>query len=344
MVRAISLPLVVGALLLQGCANHTVAVWSENEAWVYGPDGISNYSNGLQVSLSPATPHEPCADDCSGQLFRRFVDIVNILEAKNDSPDNEIWLRYGLAHQFFTPDDITIPTLQPDDRAYAGWLSTSLDIVNEALIRDTDGDDRRYRNSVGLRIGVIGPASFGEELQKFWHSVCDCNDPQGWDLQLQNELGFIYSLGHDRQIIRDDISEGWSYDVIGSGQVAIGNIYSGVELGAIVRLGYKLSSRWAAKTMADTSYDDSGIDSDPGFFLFAGLTGRYVARDIFVDGNTWRDSHSVNRTPFVSDQILGMGIRWNHLELRLTMTRRTDQYRSQAGPVRFGSVVLVWKP
>ena len=342
--RAISLPLVVGALLLQGCANHTVAVWSENEAWVYGPEGITNYSNGLQVSLSPTTPHEPCATDCSGQLFRRFVDFVNILEAKSNSPNKEIWLRYGLAHQFFTPDDIAIPTIQPDDRPYAGWLSTSLDIVNEALIHDTDGSDRRYRNSVGLRIGVVGPASFGEELQEFWHGVCDCKDPQGWDLQLGDELGFIYSLGHDRQLIRNDISDGWSYDVIGSGQAAIGNIYSGLELSGIVRLGYRLSNRWSATTMADISYDDSGNDSDPGFFLFAGLTGRYVARDIFVDGNTWRDSHSVNRTPFVSDQMLGMGIHWKQLELRLTVTRRTNQYRTQAGPVRFGSVVLVWKP
>ena len=348
MPRAISLPLVVATLLLQGCANHTVAVWSENEAWVYGPEGISNYSNGLQVSLSPTTPHEPCATDCSGQLFRRFVDFVNILEAKSNSPNNEIWLRYGLAQQFFTPDDITIPTIQPDDRPYAGWLSTSLDIVNETVIANdsgnTNGNDMRYRNSVGLRVGIVGPSSLGEDLQKLWHKVCDCKDPQGWDLQLGDELGFTYSLGHDRQLIRNDISDRWSYDVIGSAQAAIGNIYSGAELGGTVRLGYNLGAKWGSRTMADIGYDDSGFDSNSGFFLFAGLTGRYVARDIFVDGNTWRDSHSVDRTPFVSDQMFGMGIHWKQLELRLTMTRRTNQYRSQAGPVRFGSVVLVWKP
>ncbi len=117
-----------------------------------------------------------------------------------------------------------------------------------------------------------------------------------------------------------------------------------MELGAIVRLGYNLNTRWSAKTMADIGYDAAGIDSNPGFFLMAGLTGRYVARDIFVDGNTWRDSHSVDRTPFVSDQMLGLGMHWKHLELRVTMTRRTDQYSSQAETTRFGSVVIVWKP
>ena len=336
--------IIVGTLLLQGCANHNVAIWTENEAWDIRPESFSNYSNGLQVTLSPTTPHESCANDCDGQTFRRFVDFINVLEAKNESTNSEIWLRYGMAHQFFTPDDITIPTLQPDDRPYAGYLSASLDIVNETLINHTDGDDTRYRNSVGLRIGIVGPSSFGEDLQKLWHKVCSCKDPQGWDLQLRNELGFIYTLSHDRQFLRNNLSEQWSYDVIGSAQAAIGNIYSGFELGAIVRLGYELKTGWAAKTMADIGYDDNGDDSNFGYFLFAGLTGRYVARDIFIDGNTWRDSHSVSRTPFVSDQMLGLGMHWKRLELRLTVTRRSDQYRTQAGTTRFGSLVLVWKP
>ena len=242
------------------------------------------------------------------------------------------------------PPQRVLPTLQPDDRPYAGWLSISLDIVNEGLVGNTQGNDRRYRNSIGLRFGIVGPSSLGEDLQKFWHDVCDCQEPQGWDLQLENELGFIYALSHERQLVRNDISETWSYDVIGSAQAAIGNVYSGAELGGIVRLGYNLDTRWSAKTMADVSYDAGGIDSNPGFFLMAGLIGRYVARDIFVDGNTWRDSHSVDRTPFVSDQMLGLGMHWKHLELRVTMTRRSEQYSSQAGPTRFGSVVLVWKP
>lgn len=344
MVRTNSLPLVVGVLILQGCVNHTVAVWNENESWVNGPIGITNYSNGLQATFSPTSPHNPCTTQCTGQTFRRFVDFINILEAKDDSPNDEIWLRYGFAQQFFTPDDIKIPTIQLDDRPYAGWLFTSLDIVNETIIRNNNGDDTHYRNSVGLRVGVVGPSSQGENLQKFWHSLREFTDPQGWHLQLRDEPGFTYSLGHERKVFRNDISNGWSYDGVGSAQAAIGNIYAGLELGATIRLGWNLNTRWEAKTMADVGYDHSGIDLTPGFFLFAGLTGRYVARDIFVDGNTWRDSHSVSRTPFVSDQMLGLGISWKHVEFRATLTRRTDQYRTQAAPTRFGSVVLIWRP
>ena len=336
--------LVASLLCLQGCANHTVAFWSENDAWVTEPKGISNYSNGLQLTYSPVAPHEPCTDDCDGQAFRRFVDFMNIFEAEDDAPESEIRLRYGLSHQYFTPDNTAITVIQPDDRPYAGWLSTSLEIVNERRVSDADSNARYARSSIGMRLGIVGPTAHGEELQRAWHRVCNCSDPQGWHLQLENEPGFVYTLNHDRQLVRHDFSASWSMDVIGMAEAAIGNVYTGAELSGTVRLGYNLSPRWQGKTMADIGYDAPRTGTGPGFFLMAALTGRYVARDIFVDGNTWRESHGVDRTPWVSDQILGLGMHWKQLELRMTITRRTDQYSTQSGTTRFGSVVIVWRP
>ena len=336
--------LFVSLLCLQGCANHTVAFWNENDAWVNGTDAISNYSNGLQLTFSPAAPHEPCADDCNGQAFRRFVDFMNIFEAEDEAPESEIRLRYGLSHQYFTPDNTQIAVIQTDDRPYAGWLSTSLEIVNERLVSDANSNDRYARSSIGMRLGVVGPAALGEELQTAWHRIRGQSEPQGWDLQLENEPGFVYTLNHERQLVRHDFSDSWSMDVIGTAEAAIGNIYTGAEVAGTVRVGYNLSPHWTGRTMADIGYDVHDIGTSPGFFLMAGLNGRYVARDVFVDGNTWRDSHSVDRTPWVSDQMLGMGMHWKRLEVRATITRRTDQYSTQSGTTLFGSVVIVWKP
>lgn len=336
--------LVTCLLCLQGCANHTVALWSENDAWVSGPEAISNYSNGLQLTFTPAAPYEHCAADCDGQAFRRFIDFMNIFDGGDKAEEREIRLRYGLSHQYFTPDDTAITVVQPDDRPYAGWLSVSMEIVNEGLVSDSSSTDRYARSSVGLRIGVVGPAAHGEELQRAWHRLRGLTDPQGWDLQLKNEPGLVYTLNHERQLVRHDFSDGWSADVIGMAEAAIGNVYTGAELAGTIRLGYNLSPRWKSETMADIGYDAHEVETSPGFFLMAGLAGRYVARDIFVDGNTWRDSHSVDRIPWVSDQVFGLGMHWKQLELRVTVTRRSDQYSTQSGTTRFGSVVVVWKP
>jgi hypothetical protein len=48
-------------------------------------------------------------------------------------------------------------------------------------------------------------------------------------------------------------------------------------------------------------------------FIFGAVDGRAVARDIFLDGSTFRDSRSVNKEPFVADISAGVGLiagRW----------------------------------
>jgi lipid A 3-O-deacylase len=52
---------------------------------------------------------------------------------------------------------------------------------------------------------------------------------------------------------------------------------------------------------------DGVSDVSAGFdwYVFAGAEGRYVAHNIFLDGNTFADSHSVDRRPFVLDIQLG---------------------------------------
>ena len=43
-----------------------------------------------------------------------------------------------------------------------------------------------------------------------------------------------------------------------------------------------------------------------GAHLFASVDGPGIARNIFLGGNTVRDSHSVNKKPFVADAAVGI--------------------------------------
>jgi len=73
-------------------------------------------------------------------------------------------------------------------------------------------------------------------------------------------------------------------------------------------------------------------------------TSRLIAHDIFLDGNTWEASHSVNRKPLVYDQTVGFGFNWKQLDINVSYVYRSEQYSNQAGPTRFGSFVLTWRP
>jgi len=65
-----------------------------------------------------------------------------------------------------------------------------------------------------------------------------------------------------------------------------------------------------------------------------------VARDIFLDGNPFADSHRVDKEPFVSDFAAGSSLVWGKLELSFAKALRTRAYRGQPTVHRFGSISL----
>ena len=106
----------------------------------------------------------------------------------------------------------------------------------------------------------------------------------------------------------------FSYDVITHAGGALGNVFVYANAGAEVRAGWNLPGDFG------TSYIRPGGNSntpttvhDPrvghtrpyGLYVFAAVTGRLVGRDIFLDGNTFTDSHDVDKKAAVGDFIVG---------------------------------------
>ena len=83
-------------------------------------------------------------------------------------------------------------------------------------------------------------------------------------------------------------------------------------------------------------------DGSPGChcYLFAGVEGRAVARDIFLDGNTFRDSVSIDKENFVYDLKLGAAAVIGAARLSFTHVFRSREYKGQPKPDQFGSIAL----
>jgi len=58
-----------------------------------------------------------------------------------------------------------------DDRPYAGWLYGGVGFVSVS--------DERLDN-IELNVGMVGGASFAEDVQKTWHKWFDFQRPNGW--------------------------------------------------------------------------------------------------------------------------------------------------------------------
>lgn len=76
------------------------------------------------------------------------------------------------------------------------------------------------------------------------------------------------------------------------------------------------------------------------WYAFADVQGRGVAHDIFLDGNTFASSQSVDKRLFVGDAQLGIAFIYEGVRLAVTQIFRTREFDGQRQPDRFGAISL----
>ena len=68
-----------------------------------------------------------------------------------------------------------------------------------------------------------------------------------------------------------------------------------------------------------------------------------MARDIFLDGNTFRSSHDVDTEHAVADFMAGITMGYRGLKLSLARVYRTREFEGQDKAQRFGSITLSYR-
>lgn len=126
--------------------------------------------------------------------------------------------------------------------------------------------------------------------------------------------------------------------------LALGNVYTYAGTGASVTFGpyterLQDTPPRVQPAMAGTGFFDTP-DNELSWYLFAGVDGRAMARNIFLDGNSFRDSNSVDKKYFIGDANVGAAITYDDYRLSYTLNYRTREFRRQDDPSVFGSVTL----
>lgn len=241
--------------------------------------------------------------------------------------------RWGIAfgQSIFTPDNIEITTPQPNDQPYAGFLYGTAGVIS---------DTGATLDTFQVTLGMVGPASGAEQTQKFVHSAIDSPYPNGWRYQLHNEPGIILTYERKWRNLLEFTPFGWGFDLTPTAGFNLGNIYTDATLGAIARFGYDLPADYGPPLIRPSM---SGSDfftpsGDFGWYLFAGLEGKAVARNIFLDGNTFRDSPSVDTYPLVGGVQAGIAFTVRDTRIAYTHVIRSDQFHGQKEREEFGSL------
>lgn len=250
--------------------------------------------------------------------------------------DADKWYEsFALGQNIYTPDDISMPIPEPDDRPYAGFLYVGYGL-------SADRGDRL--DTLQLEVGMVGPASLAEQSQSLVHNLIGAQDPKGWDTQLENEPGFRliyerkYRYGADIPVPLLDLS----VDAAPHFNIALGNVDTSAGIGGTVRIGQDLADDYGPPRVrpAVSSPGFFRNEDDFSWYLFAGVEGRVVGRNIFLEGNTFGGVDGVTINRFVGDVQVGAALQFGRVELAYTHVIRTEEYAGQEGPSNFGSVNL----
>lgn len=281
------------------------------------------YTNGLQFDYM-------LLDDS----FSPHDWILNHVLDRNGYAKSAI--RYSVGQKIFTPRDNTQSAAQPTDRPYAGWLY--FNFGSDYLVEHNSYYD--IGQSIDFTVGVVGPSAQGEEVQSGFHEWIDSSEPAGWEHQLQDEPGLMITTS-TRWHLTPRLFHGIEYDVSPHTVAALGNVYTYVGGGATLRIGSNLVDDLGPPNIRPGFPGSSGFGASKksnAWYFFAGHESRVVLRNIFLDGNTFRDSPSVDKETLVGDFQFGFVYRFEKIRLTFSNVIRTKEFEGQEYQTQFGAI------
>ena len=246
----------------------------------------------------------------------------------------------SLGQNIYTPYEIEREDLIEDDRPYAGILYFSL-----ALHRKRN----QTMDTFEFLLGSVGPRSMAAQMQRFIHSLYRGTQPQGWHHQLKNEI--VINLVFDKKwrIFRSGEGKKIEFDMIGHIGGSLGTMMTAAATGWQFRFGSNIPRDFGSFLLRPGGEsgalfsEQSSHRADAkrsGAHGYVYLVGHAVYRNIFLDGNTFKESHHVDKYSFVGDVVLGFVINQKRFRFSYAYVYRTKQFKTQARPEIFGAISI----
>lgn len=303
----ISLPVML-LLTAVPAAQAQVRVTIDND--LFGPRGAGEkppdyeYTHGTRISWR-AKPLSP---------LRRLI-----------GGGDSTWLgRFEVGQEIYTPRHDAAEPL-PGERLYAGWLYAS------ATAERVRG---RGARSLSIGVGVTGRPSLAEPVQTTLHRIAGYRAPLGWRHQLPFEPGLVVRYRESLSVVDAGDARRTSFVLAPEWGAAAGNVRTAADAGLRASVGWRA---WP---------DSGGKPRRSGFGVYAlgGARQVWVARDVFLDGSTFRGGPRVSKLPWVRQADVGIGVRTRRAEVRYQAVWRGREYRTQDEPHRWGSITLIIHP
>jgi lipid A 3-O-deacylase len=327
-------------LLLLGCwamsnATHASATSDGSLTFTLENDFFTasdnNYTNGVGVAwVSGAVDAD---DDGFVGRWTRFWSFLPHVA----SDGYTTYASWSLAQEMNTPDDITVPNPPEDDQPYSGIL-----YVDSTLY----AHKRDWTHAWQLKLGVVGPASQADGVQRDIHRLIGDDKPRGWDTQLPNEpiVNLTYTVAHLAAAGHVGHSAEWR--VVPVATAGLGNYFTGAGLGVYGEVGWNLVDALGLTALRSGLNAASTVGVGPlehwSVSFFGGIGGYGVAHYLPLDGTMFRDSRSVDSKPVIGMGSFGFCLRRKTFTLSFARTFFSDAFETEQEGTDFGTLSMSW--
>gem|GEM_PF-770505 len=245
------------ALHAQTRSPHQVSLSVDNDTFTY-PQKDEYYTNGLFLSY-------------------RFIWPQAFLLGKTP-PVAEL----ELSQQLFTPYSSDAPLVKYHDRPFAGLTSLKMGFhffpCHESAF------------SSHIMISLLGPISGGEQIQKFYHRLFNYFQVNGWEYQIQNEVGVNLLLAYARAI---------SYLFERHANIALqlngslGNTFTNVGMGMVFRFSFSSLPELSQSKFVHGDIYNNAKSENPKLIFFVNPKLNAVFYNATIQGELFANSSPV---------------------------------------------------
>jgi len=288
------------------------------------------YTNAVQLRyIMPSLDWFPAVADPDVQADASGTPMIR-----------EYFMSFGVGQALFTPEDTASTELQKNDRPYAAHLYGFAALhVKRPMIMDT----------MELSLGVVGPSALGEKAQNKVHRVRGFDLANGWRNQLRDEPAIMFTWTRNYRLNENAGASGWGWDILPHHSLTAGNVLTQAAMGAELRYGWNLPRDFSTSLIRPGSGIE-GTSANPvlrrksdgwGWYVFVGAEGKAIIHNIFLDGNSWTDSHSIEKKPFVGELNAGVALLINGMRITYQHVYISREFRAQRGGGQdYGSISL----
>jgi len=313
--------------------RYSLAIIFEND---YFADTDKGYTNGFFAAIAMPWQNEQSENRNEvkrNDFIYKLTDRLTLVEDKN----RERRKSFAIGQSIVTPDEIEKDIPPEDDLPYAGFLTGKMTVQYQ---NDSTSD------SMGILVGVVGPSSQAEKVQKISHKIIGVTEPKGWHYQLEDEFLLNVSYVHKWKLVDTLTSAsgfypGWDTTVYAGADA--GNVLSDVTVGGIVRIGNGANKYPSSPYRGGIGFiPDIGYSRNFPFVvnLIGGVEASYVFQSIILDGNTFSEGPHVDRVPLCANLFGGVGVGLKGLWFSFVMVRGTKIFEEQEDAFKYGSVIL----